>query len=296
MTVTTTLREPNTTVPEAPEAAAVMPLRDHLTELRSRLVKAVLALLAATGVGWVLRERITDALTRPACLLHHVHGVGTPSPACPNGVLVLQGVLAPLGFTFKIALTAGVILSSPVWSYQLWAFLAPGLYRHEKRFGLAFVAAAVPLFLTGAALAYEIFPKALDILASFNPGAFGLMIEGDQFLDFFARMVLVFGLSFELPVLIVALNTIGVVSAARLRSWWRPVIFGIFVFSAVAVPTGDPLTMIVLAVPICLLFLASLAVCDLHDRRKAARRERLRDDEASPVPSPEPLAQDWGLG
>ncbi|MBF9069129.1 twin-arginine translocase subunit TatC [Streptacidiphilus fuscans] len=289
---TTAASAPPDTANPATSPDGVMPLREHLIELRSRLIKALLALLAGTGVGWALRGRIINALTRPACLLHHVHGVGTPTPACPNGVLVLQGVLTPLGFSFKIALAAGVILSCPVWSYQLWAFVAPGLYRREKRFGLAFVAAAVPLFLAGAALAYKVFPKALGILASFNPSAFGLVIEGDQFLDFFLRMVLVFGLSFELPVLIVALNHIGAVSAARLRRMWRPVIFGIFVFSAIAVPTGDPLTMTVLAVPICLLFLASLAVCTAHDRRRTARSEALADGEASPLPSPQPVEPD----
>ncbi len=248
-----------------------MPLREHLAELRSRLIKAVLGLLVGTCAGWVLRAPILAALTRPACFLHHVHGVAGATPTCPSGVLVLQGVLAPLAFTFKVALAAGVDLSSPVWTYQLWAFVAPGLHRREKRWGLAFVAAAVPLFLAGAALAYAVFPKGLDVLASFNPQSFGLMIEGDQFLDFFVRMVLVFGLSFELPVLIVALNAAGALSAARLRSWWRPVIFSVFVFSAIAVPTGDPLTMTVLAVPLCLLFLLSLGVCTLHDRRKASR-------------------------
>ncbi|SEL26301.1 twin-arginine translocase subunit TatC [Streptacidiphilus jiangxiensis] len=290
MTTTAPVRPDAQTPANAPDA--VMPLREHLAELRSRLIKAMVALFVGTGAGWILRDRITNALTRPACLLQHVHGVGTPTSGCPNGALVLQGVLAPLGFSFKIALAAGMILSSPVWSYQLWAFVAPGLYRREKRFGLAFVAAAVPLFLAGAALAYEVFPKGLDILASFNPSAFGLMIEGDQFLDFFLRMVLVFGLSFELPVLIVALNHIRAISAARLRRMWRPVIFGIFVFSAVAVPTGDPLTMTVLAVPICLLFLASLGICTLHDQRNAARNEALADDEVAPLPPPRSIEPD----
>jgi hypothetical protein len=127
MTVTATL--PDMQAADGKGAAAVMPLREHLAELRTRLIKAVSALLVGTSAGWALRNALIGALTRPVCLLQHVHGVGGANTGCANGVLVLQGMLTPLGFSFKVALTAGVLLSSPVWSYQLWAFLAPGLYR-----------------------------------------------------------------------------------------------------------------------------------------------------------------------
>jgi sec-independent protein translocase protein TatC len=265
-----------------------MPLAAHLRELRYRLIVCVLAILVTTVIGWLLHDWAIHQLTQPACNIKGVHGYGTPTAECKNGLLVNTGVLSPLTFTFKISMMIGFILAAPVWSYQLWAFVAPGLYKKEKKYGLGFVAAAVPLFLGGAFLAYEIFPKALAILASFNPGSFSLGFSGAEFLDFFVRMVLVFGLSFEIPLLLVMLNFIGVISAARLRGWWRGAVFGIFVFSAVAVPTGDPITMTVLAVPICLLYFAACGVATLHDKARARSYaenpdHQLDDDEASSI-------------
>ncbi|MCX4744581.1 twin-arginine translocase subunit TatC [Kitasatospora sp. NBC_01287] len=274
--------------------SATMPLGAHLRELRGRLTKVALSLLAGSAAGWLVHAQVIAALTGPACRIEHVHGVGAATPACPNGLLVLQGALAPLSFSFKVALVVGVLLASPLWSYQLWAFVAPGLYRRERRYGLAFAAAAVPLFASGAALAYMVFPKTIELLASFTPVSFGLVLPGDEFLDFFLRMVVVFGLSFQFPLLLVVLNLVGVVSARRLRGWWRIIIFLIFVFAAVVVPTGDPLTMLVLAVPICLLFLVALGICSLHDRRGAVRAAREAateppDDQASPAPTADPV-------
>ncbi|WP_063774414.1 twin-arginine translocase subunit TatC [Streptacidiphilus rugosus] len=244
-----------------------MQLTDHLRELRHRLLISCAALLVTTVVGWIVHGHVVDLLTGPACGIKGVHGVGGPTPQCPNGLLVNQGVLAPLSLSFKVSMTVGLVLACPVWSYQLWAFVAPGLHRREKRYGLGFTAAAAPLFCAGGTLAYWVFPKALGVLAGFNPGSFALALPGDQFLDFFVRLVLVFGLSFEMPLLLVALNFVGVLSAARLRGWWRGIVFAIFVLSAVATPTGDPLTMTVLALPICLLFFAALGVVSLHDLR-----------------------------
>ncbi|WP_037606604.1 twin-arginine translocase subunit TatC [Streptacidiphilus rugosus] len=256
-----------------------MPLAAHLRELRYRLIVSVLALVVATVIGWLIHDWAINQLVSPACHITGVKGYGQKSAACPNGLLVNQGVLSPLSFTFKVSMMIGLIIASPVWSYQLWAFVAPGLYKKEKKYGLGFVTAAVPLFVGGAYLAYLIFPKALGILAGFNPGSFSLAISGADFLDFFIRMVLVFGLSFEIPLLLVALNFLGVISAARLRSWWRAAIFGIFVFSAIATPTGDPLTMTVLAVPICVLYFGAVAVATMRD--KAVARRKAKEDPDS---------------
>lgn len=250
----------------------VMPLMGHLRELRNRLAVSLLALVVAIAAGWLVRDWLLGQITGPACALTHVHGVGRPTRECPNGLLVNSGILSPLTLSFKVAATAGVVMAAPVWSYQLWAFVAPGLYKREKRYGLGFTAAAVPLFCLGGYLACLVFPKALQVLAGFNPHAFSLTLPGDEFLDFFLRMVLVFGLSFELPLLLVLLNFLGIVSAAAVRRRWRAIVFGVFVFAAVATPTGDPLTMVTLAVPISLLFAIALAVATLHDRAKARRR------------------------
>lgn len=278
-----------------------MTLAGHLRELRYRLVVAILALAVATVAGWLIHGWLLNQLTRPACDITSVHGVGRPTTQCSNGLLVNTGILSPLSLSFKVSVVAGVILASPVWSYQLWAFIAPGLYKKEKRYGLGFTLAAVPLFCGGAYLSYLVFPKALQILASFNPSSFSLVLPGEEFLGFFLRMVLVFGLSFELPLLLVLLNYLGIVSAARLRGWWRQTVFAIFVFAAIAVPTGDPLTMTVLAVPLCLLYAVALAAATVHDRAANRRRAQdpdshLGDHEASAVDlspsrvdSPEPV-------
>lgn len=265
-----------------------MPLADHLRELRYRLIVSMVAIVVTTIVGLVVHNWVYHQMTDPVCHIRVIHGIAPYNPAsgCPNGLLVANGPLSGLSLTFKISLMIGVILAAPVWSYQLWAFVAPGLYKKEKKYGLGFVGAAVPLFLGGAAIAYWIFPKAIQILMSFVPGGMASLIQGDQFLDFFMRMIVVFGLSFELPLLIVLLNFVGIVSAARLRGWWRAIVFLIFVFAAVATPTGDPVTMCVMAVPICFLFFVALGVATLHDRRKEQRRQEEPDaaldpDEAS---------------
>jgi sec-independent protein translocase protein TatC len=259
-----------------------MPVREHLRELRNRLAKAALALVAGTVVGWLVHDRLIAALTGPACAIAHVHGIGQATPACPNGLLVLAGVLTPLTFTFKVAMLAGVVISSPVWSYQLWAFAAPGLHRAEKRYSLLFTGLAVPLFLTGAALAYWTFPQGLRIILGFTPKTFSNSIPGDQFLDFFLRMILLFGFSFELPLLLVLLNALGVLPGRTLTAKWRPIVFGVFVFSALATPTGDPFTMLVLAVPMTALFGVAVAVICWRDAVRA-RRER-EADAAAPGP------------
>ncbi|MEU6322736.1 twin-arginine translocase subunit TatC [Streptomyces sp. NPDC047009] len=273
---------------------SVMPVTGHLRELRNRLAVSVLALVVTTVVGWLVHNWLLGRITGPACALTNVHGVGQPTRECPNGLLVNTGILSPLTLSFKVAVTAGFVMAAPVWSYQLWAFIAPGLYKRERRYGLGFAAAAVPLFCFGGYLAYVVFPKAVEVLSGFNPVAFSLSLPGDEFLDFFLRMLLVFGLSFELPLLVVLLNFLGILSAAALRRRWQAIIFSVFVFAAVATPTGDPITMTALAVPISLLFLVALAVATFHDRAKARRRAADPDhglgaDEASLVdltPSP----------
>ena len=263
-----------------------MPLGDHLRELRNRLVIAVLALLIGTVIGFVIHNSVYHLMTKPVCDISSISGVAAHTKACPNGLLVADGPLGGLSLSFDIALMVGVIISCPVWSYQLWAFIAPGLYKKERRYGIGFVSAAVPLFLCGAAIAYWVFAKAMKILLSFVPEGTAAMVQGTDFLTFFIRMILVFGLSFEVPLLLVGLNFAGILSAARLRSWWRAIVFIIFVFAAVATPTGDPLTMTVLAVPICLLFFVALGVATFNDRLKARRRavenpDSLLDDDVA---------------
>jgi sec-independent protein translocase protein TatC len=266
--------------------AARMPLMEHIRELRSRLIKAGLAILVGGIVGFVFYRNIVGVLEHPICNIKGVHGVGQPSADCRNGVLVLVGPSAGITLAFKIALFSGLVLAAPVWMYQLWAFLAPGLYKKEKKYGLTFIGAAMPLFAAGAALCYVFFPTILRVLTSFVPSGVATQLPLDQTLVFFLRMMVVFGCSFVLPLILVLFNFIGILSGARMRKSWRGVVLAIFVFSAIAVPTGDPIGMSVLAIPICVLYFGAVGIALLNDRRREARRaadpiHSLSPDEAS---------------
>lgn len=162
----------------------------------------------------------------------------------------------------------GVVVASPVWLYQVWAFVTPGLHRNEKRYTLTFLGAGIPLFLTGAAVAYWTLPTTTRVLISFTPDNATNLLPVDDFLDLATRMVLVFGLSFELPVLLVLLNLGGVISARRMAVWWRGMFMAIAAFAALATPSTDPLSMLLLATPISLLYLAACAIAWCNDRRR----------------------------
>ena len=171
-----------------------------------------------------------------------------------------------------MAVVTGLVIAAPVWLYQIWAFVTPGLHRNEKRWALAFLASAVPLFFMGAGLCYLLLPKITKILLGFTPADVGNLVDFNNYLSLVIRLILVFGLAFEIPVFIVLLNAVGVLPAQRLRSWWRQIVFGTFLFAAVATPTGDPVTMTVLAVPLVVLILGAYFIARAHDRRRAARR------------------------
>jgi sec-independent protein translocase protein TatC len=162
------------------------------------------------------------------------------------------------------------------------------LHRRERKYTYVFFVTAVPLFLAGIAAAYALLPKTFAILLSFTPEQADNLVSLDEYLSFMIRFLLVFGAAFELPVILILLNLVGVLSARKLRSWWRPSVFLIFVFSAVATPTPDPFSMIVLAVPMILLFAVAVAITTLVDRRRLARSgepdyDALADDEISPL-------------
>jgi sec-independent protein translocase protein TatC len=179
-----------------------------------------------------------------------------------------------------------VLAASPIWLFQLWRFVTPGLYRHERRYASTFVAASVLLFAMGAAFAYLTLPKSLHFLLGLANGDIASLLPFNNYLSFFMGMVLVFAISFELPLLVVMLNLVGVLSAERLRGWSRAIIFAIFVFAAVATPSQDPFTMLALSVPMCLLYGVAVLIATVHDRRVARRTPLygdLADDELSAI-------------
>ncbi|MFE3199673.1 twin-arginine translocase subunit TatC [Embleya sp. NPDC055664] len=261
-----------------------MPLMEHLRELRNRLVKALLAIIVVTIVAAIYYKEIGAFLVKPVCGLTTIKGTGATQ--CGNGALVQTGVLSPFSTALKISLATGVVVAAPVWLYQLWAFLAPGLHKNEKKYTLAFVGVGFPLFAGGAYFAYWVLPHALEVLTDFTLEDASTQIQVDDYLSFVLRMIVVFGVACELPLVLIMLNIGGVVTARQLASWWRWVVMGIFVFGAVATPTTDPVTMVLLSIPITILYGLALIVAFVNDRRRGKRRAEvfgadLDDDEAS---------------
>lgn len=238
-----------------------MPLRAHLRELRRRVLLAVVGLAVGTVVGWVLYPQIFAALQEPVVALAEAR----------DQLIALNfgGVAGPLDMQIKVSLFAGAILSSPWWIYQLWAFVMPGLTRRERWYTVGFLAAAVPLFLAGAALAWWVLPQAVGLLTAFTPDDAVNMVDAQGYLSFIMRMVLAFGLAFLVPVLMVALDLAGMVTARTWTAGWRWAVLLAFVFAAVATPTADAISMFALALPICGLYALAVGICVLLDRRRA---------------------------
>jgi sec-independent protein translocase protein TatC len=245
-----------------------MPLMEHLRELRNRLIKAVLGLILGMVIGWFLYNRAFSFIVGPFCRIPIQNRVGCGPDGHP---LVVTGVFDPFFVKLKVAFVVGVIVSSPIWFYQLWAFIAPGLYRREKRWTFAFVGTAVPLFALGGVFAYLAMSRGLRFLLGLTPADVRPLITIDTYFGYAMAMLFIFGLAFELPLVLVILNMAGVVSHAFIRKHRRIMIFLVFVFAGAATPSPDPFSMLLLAVPcVILVELAELFVW-LNDRRRARR-------------------------
>jgi sec-independent protein translocase protein TatC len=260
-----------------------MPLMAHLRELRSRIFKALLAVVIGAVVGWVFYEPIFHFIIEP------IESVAEELRAEGQDVRITLGsVTSPFTLQLKIAAATGIVLASPVWIYQLWAFVTPGLHRHERRYGYAFMFTAVPLFLAGVAVALWVLPKGLELLLGFTPEGVSNFLTADNYLSFLVRTMLVFGIGFLVPIFIVGLNLVGILSADAIRRSWRWTVLAVFLFGAIATPTGDPLSMMLLAGPMLILILLAFGFALLNDRRKSRRStepdyDSLADDEASPI-------------
>lgn len=263
-----------------------MPLVEHLRELRNRLAKAVLFVAVGTVVAWFFYDHILAFLEAPYCSLpSKLRYSGQIDDSCS---LVIQDPLSGFLRRIKVSALVGAVGSAPLWLYQIWAFVAPGLKRNEKRYTISFVIASTVLFACGAVLAYLTLAKGLQLLVSTAGEGTVALFTIDNYLSFVNTMLVVFGASFEVPLLVVMLNLVGVLSYQRLRRWQRVAIFLIFVFAAIATPSQDPFTMCALAVPMCALFEGAVLFAFVHDRRKARREaaesfHELPDDVASPL-------------
>ena len=260
-----------------------MPLIGHLRELRNRLLKAALALVLVMVLGFVFFDQIWSFVSHPFC-----SAVINGKTGChrTGDQLVVTGVFDPFMLRVKIAFFVGLIVSSPVWLYQVWAFIAPGLYRREKRWAYLFAGIAAPLFAAGAALAYEVMSRGLRYLLGLTPSGVLNLPSIDTYLSYFQGMILGFGLAFELPLALVILNVAHILTHERFRRWRRLMLFGAFLFAGIANPSPDPLSMLLLAVPCVVLVEVAEVVIYFNDRRRARIPDPyagLADDEAAPL-------------
>jgi sec-independent protein translocase protein TatC len=262
-----------------------MPLMDHIRELRNRVVKMALALAAGMAVGFVFFQWAFHIIERPLC-----SAVVSGHTGCKTlGVdkLVLDGPLDPFYMRVKVAFIVGVLLSAPVWLYQLWAFVAPGLYAKEKRWTYIFLGSAIPLFAIGVTLAYWSLTRTMGYLLHLTPGGVSNLIQFDQYLSFVITMELAFGLSFELPLIIVMLNLAGILSHTTFKKWRRVMIFAVFLVAGIANPSPDPITMLILGGACVALVEVAEFIVWSNDRRRARLHPNpyagLADDEVSPI-------------
>ena len=247
----------------------VMTLADHLRELRYRLIVSVAAIVAAAAVAAIWYEQLYQVLMRPYLLA--VEMLARTHPELET-TTVISGVTTPFILALKVCVVAGLVIASPVWVYQIWGFVVPALLAKEKKWALTFLAAAVPLFLLGVAVGYFILPQGISVMLAFTPDSVPILnlLEVDRFLDLTLRLMVVFGLGFLMPVVVVGLNLVGVVRATQLAKARTYVIFGTFVFGAAATPSTDPFSMLALALPMTVLYLVAETIARIHDRRLAA--------------------------
>ena len=245
-----------------------MTLFEHLRELRYRLVVASLAILVGMIVAWFFRDYLMDILQLP--YFRAVEDFKAKNPEAET-LLVNINVTSPLTLALKVSALAGAVATAPIWLYQVWAFIVPGLLAREKKWTLIFLAAASPMFAAGVFVGYFVLPKGISVLLSFTQVGVSNLQNVNDYLSFLMRVMVVFGIAFVIPLLVLMLNIIGVIKATQLSKYRTLVIFSTFVFGAVATPSTDPFSMLALAAPMTLLFLAAEVIAHILDRRKAKK-------------------------
>ncbi len=257
-----------------------MALSDHLRELRARLIRSAIFLVVAFSVALFFYDQLLDLVLSPYNDARAQLGQSTQTQA------YVAGATGPLMLQLKLCGVAAIVVSSPYWLYQIWAFIVPGLHDNEKKWSRIFAAVAGPLFILGVLTGYYVLPKGLTVLIGFTPAGLQNLVEFGEYFSFLTRMLLVFGIAFEIPLFVIMLNLAGVVSGKALGRYRPWIIIGTFVFAAVATPSTDPFSMLMLALPMLVLFLLAELIARSVDRargRSKARTDQWSDDELSPL-------------
>ncbi len=240
-----------------------MSLGQHLLELRKRLFLAASGILVGAVIGWILSDYVWDALREPIyAIIQAQHR---------NAQINYPDITSAFDLKLKISFYVGLIVSSPVWLYQIFAFLVPGLTRKEKQYTFGFFFSAVPLFLAGCAAGWYVLPNVVGLMTSFAPSEDAAFINAQNYLDFVLKLMIAIGVAFVLPVFLVLLNLAGVISAESIIKSWRVAILVIVLFTAIATPAADVVSMFLLAIPMVVLYFAAYGIAYLHDRRVARR-------------------------
>ena len=248
-----------------------MSLGEHLLELRKRLFISGVALLVGAVGGWLLTEFVWDALREPISRIAEAR----------NATINYPGITTAFDIRLQLAVTIGLVIASPVWLYQIFAFLVPGLTAKEKRYTYGFFFSAIPLFLGGCAAGWFVLPHIVELMAGFVPEEDASIVDAKIYFDFVLKLVIATGVAFVLPVFLVILNFIGVMSAASILKGWRIAILVITLFTAIVTPAADVLSMFLLAIPMVALYFAAAGVAYLHDRRAAARNQQVEESLAT---------------
>lgn len=242
---------------------ATMSLRGHLGELRKRLFWSALFFAIATVIGWYLFDPVFEALQKPIVDLAQSKGI--------NATINFNSVVSAFDLRMQISMFIGLIISSPFWLWNLWAFITPGLKKNERRYSLGFLLTAFPLFIAGCGLAWYSLPTFVKALLAFTPQGSANIISASDYILFSLRILLVFGLAFVLPVVLVLLNFLGILSAKSIRKSWRVAVFLSALLAAMATPTADPMSMFFLMIPLISLFYLAVGVASLRDKFQARK-------------------------
>jgi sec-independent protein translocase protein TatC len=240
-----------------------MSLGQHLLELRKRLFLAAAGIFVGAIAGWFLSDLVWDALREPIyAIINAQHR---------NAQINYPEITSAFDLKLKISMYIGVIVSSPMWLYQVFAFLMPGLTRTEKRYTFGFFFSAVPLFIAGCAAGWYVLPHVVELMTGFAPQEDAALINAQNYFDFVLKLIVAIGVAFVLPVFLVLLNFAGVISAASIINSWRVAILVIVLFTAIATPAADVVSMYLLAIPMILLYFTAYGIAWLNDRRAARR-------------------------
>ena len=247
-----------------------MSLSGHLKELRNRLFWSALFIIGGSIAGWYLFDFVFNELQRPIVELASKPG--------SNVTINFPTVVSAFDVRLQVSIFLGILMSAPVWLYNLWAFITPGLKKREKRYTIGFVVASVPLFIGGTALAWSSLPTFVVVLVGFTPEGAANVINASDYILFTIRILLVFGLAFVLPVALVMLNFAGVITAENIIKSWRMAVFTSAVVGAIATPVAEPMAMFLLMVPLLILYFLAAGIAFLHDKRVARKLAALELD------------------